>query len=359
MKKFFFGLLIFASLIVLLLFGAFFTFKQHNVVAEKEIDIYDGASVKQIAELLENYGVVKNGNVFYYYIRLKSLYHEKVKKEPLEILFKQGHYEIKTGDFDSLISALNAGPDTKKAATTLTVPEGSSILDIAEIVAKNELFPKETFLTYVQDKNVYQKYQETYKWLPVFDERRFFPFEGYLHANTYNLPQNPTVEIVVEMMLDETNSWFEKSKEQLTKLNLSFEQAMTLASVVEGESKFKEDRPKVARVFLNRIEQDMKLESDMTAAYANQEHKVFMYNKDIQTASPYNTYHVKGLPLGPINAPSKESFDAVLQPAEKSFKALYFYARPSGETFYAEKWEQHEQNRLKWEHEWKALEKKS
>lgn len=357
MKKFFIVLLILLSLLVLLVGGGYFVFKQQNVVVENEVDIYDGASVKQIAELLENYGVVKNSDVFYYYIRLKSLYYENVKKEPLEILFKQGHYKIESGDFDSLIAALNEGPDTKASSSIITIPEGSSILDMADILASSGLFSKEQFLTYTQDKKVYQKYQEIYKWLPVYDERRYFPFEGYLHANTYNLPQNPTLDDVLKMMLDETNTWYEESKEQLETLDLTFDQLITLASVVEGESKFKEDRPKVARVFYNRLVQDMKLESDMTASYANQEHKVFMYNKDIETESPYNTYHVKGLPLGPINAPSKESFEAALHPASSELKALYFYARPSGETFYATTWQEHEQNRLKWEHEWKALEK--
>lgn len=357
MKKFFARVMIFFILVCSLLAGGIFAFKQYNVVYDKEIDIFDGASVKQIAELLENYGAIKNGDVFYYYIKAKSLYYEYVEKKPLELLFKQGNYKLKAGNFDSLITELNEGPDTEVASHIITIPEGSSVEKIADILAKKGLFSKEEFLHYVQNDQTYQKYKEKYPWLPAIDKRKHYLLEGYLQANTYNLPEEPTVELITEMMLEETNGWYNRNQTLIEATGMTFDEVLTLASVVEAESKFTEDRPKVAQVFLNRLHQKMKLESDMTAGYANGEHKVFMYNKDIKTESPFNTYHIEGLPIGPINSPSAESFVAVLKPAGATFKAVYFYARPSGETFYAATWQEHEKNRLKYEHEWKALEK--
>lgn len=334
---------------------AFFVYQKNNKVHETNIEIYDGASIKQIADLLENYGTIKNADIFYYYVKVKLLYNEKVKKEPINLIIKHGEYGITATDFDSLLTELSDGPDVEEPSFIITIPESSSLLDIAEILEKQKLFPSDDFIKYTQNKKVYEKYRKQYTWLPPFNGNKLFLLEGYLQANTYNLPDNPTVELITDMMLKETDGWYNRNISLIKNTKLTFDQVLTLASVVEAESKFKEDRPKVAQVFLNRIEKKMKLESDMTAAYSNGEHKVFMYYKDIETKSPYNTYHVNGLPLGPINSPSAESFVAILQPAGKDLKALYFYARPTGETFYANTWEEHETNRIKWEHEWKEL----
>jgi UPF0755 protein len=132
---------------------------------------------------------------------------------------------------------------------------------------------------------------------------------------------------------------------------------LTLSSVVEKESKFKEDRPKVAQVFYNRLHKGMKLESDITAAYGSGTHKVFMTNKDISTNTPYNTYKIKGLPIGPIDSPSKESFAATLNPAGAKFTALYFYARPNGQTFYSDTFSQHQKIINQYQKEWLQLKK--
>lgn len=358
MRKFITVLIVFIILATALFLGGKLVFDKYSTVTSGEIDIYEGASVKQIAVLLENYGNIKNADVFYYYIKLKLLYHEKVEKKPLDLLIKHGKYNVSDGNFDSVIAELNAEPESNKPSFVITVPESSTVESIADILEKKGVFAKNDFLDYVQNKDTYIKYQQEYEWLPPLNEQKLFLFEGYLQANTYNLPENPTVELVVDMMLKETNNWYLENQEAITSISMSFDKILTLASVVEAESKFTEDRPKVAQAFLNRLNKKMKLESDMTAAYANQEHKVFMYYKDIETESPYNTYHVNGLPLGPINSPSAESFNAILKPAGKNFKAVYFYARPSGETFYAETWDEHELNRLSWEHEWKKLEKK-
>jgi UPF0755 protein len=358
MKKFFITMVIITSLTAILFFFGNKLFKEYTTVEKGDIEIYEGASVKQIAVLLENYGNIKNADFFYYYIRLKLLFHDKVEKEPFNLMIKNGEYSIKEGNFESLISKLNSGPEPAKPAYVVTIPESSTVLDIANIFEKKKIFTKEDFLNYIQDEKIYKKYRNIYPWLPRINEHKLFLMEGYLQGNTYNLPANPTVEIAVDMMLEETDRWHKKHLEEINKSFMTFDEIITLASIVEAESKFSEDRPKVAQVFLNRLSRGMKLESDMTASYANQEHKVFMYYKDIETESPYNTYFVEDLPIGPINSPSKESLLGVIHPSGDKFKAIYFYARPSGETFFAENWEEHEINRLAWEHEWKELEEK-
>src|SRR5699024_11881735 len=80
-------------------------------------------------------------------------------------------------------------------------------------------------------------------------------------------------ESIIDLMLEETNNIVAEEKEKIEDTDLSVHELLTLASIVERESKFSEDRPKVAQVFLNRLEEDMKLQSDITAAYAEGEHK--------------------------------------------------------------------------------------
>lgn len=357
MKGFLIKFTVFILVLIALFFFGMNQFEDYKETKSGEVKVFEGASVNQISSLLQEYDIVKNGDVFYYYIKLKNLYLKQKGEEPMKILFKHGEYKIEKGDFESLIAQLNEGPDIKPPSFIVTIPEGSSIEKIASIVEEKNISTKETFFEYIQNKDNYNKLKEKYAWLPEIKEGKHFLLEGYLHANTYYLPDNPTVEILIDMMLNETNSWYENYKDEIKASNLTFDEIITIASIVEAESKFSEDRPKVAQVFLNRIVKDMKFESDMTAAYANGEHKVFMYNKDIEVDSPFNTYKVKGIPIGPINSPSKESFLGVIKPEGKDFKGLYFYARPNGETFYAETWQEHDKNRQKWEHEWKELER--
>lgn len=356
-------LLAFASLLLLVVLagvGGYFWFLSKNHVNEGTIEVAKGSTVKQIAELLEENGVIPDANVFYYYIRVKQMYYDEVKKQPgaYDVTFRHGTYDIAPGDFDSLIKFLNEAEGAVEETVTVTIPEGVTLDEIAEIFGKSGLFTKEAFLEVAQDPAVYKAFRTSYSWLPEIHPERKVLFEGYLHPNTYQLYLTSTPKDVIRTMLDKTNAIYTAHQADVDAQRLPFHKILTLASVVERESKFKEDRPKVAQVFLNRMAKGMKLESDMTAAYANGEHKVFMYYKDIETKSPYNTYHSKGLPIGPIASPSESAILSVLQPAGESFRALYFYARPNGETFYADDWKQHEQNRKKYEHEWKDLEQK-
>lgn len=355
MKK----LLLFVLVIVLFIGGFFIWFETQNKVNKGTIEVFEGASAKQIADLLEKEGVINNSDVFYMYIKMKQLYFEKVKKEPdgFKVLFQAGYFELDAGDFDTLITELNEEGGIDAPGKIITIPEGQSLENIAYIFERNGLFSAEEFFAYAQNPEVYHSLKEKYPWLPELNEEKLYLLEGYLQANTYQFEENSTPEVVVDKLLNETHIWFEKYQKEITSLSMSFDEILTLASIVERESKFKEDRPKVAQVFLNRLEKEMKLESDITAAYANGEHKVFMYYKDIETDSPFNTYVIEGLPIGPICSPSIESLIGVLHPEGKEFNALYFYARPNGETFYATTWQEHDRNRAKWEHEWKDLER--
>src|SRR5699024_7640565 len=121
----------------------------------------------------------------------------------------------------------------------------------------------------------------------IFEKEIEEPLEGYLFAGTYDVfEEYQDEERIIELMLDETNNSVVEEKEKIEDTDLCVHELLTLASIVERESKFSEDRLKVAQVFLNRLEEDMKLQSDITAAYAEGEYKIVMTYEDIEIDSP-------------------------------------------------------------------------
>lgn len=362
MKRFYIRFLVFIILLSCIATGGYAWFKGKSDVSPGSIDIYKGASVRQVADLLETNGVIEDSNLFYYYIRLKQTYYEMApwSQQNFEVNFKPGNFALESSNFDTLIAELNEFDNSsrdEKIERYVTIPEGTNIEQMVKIFSSKSIVDADAFLKLVNDSNYYKELKQQYLWLPEFNEQKRFQLEGYLHADTYDFHKNTLPHQIVEKMLEETDKWYTDNKIQILNSGYSFDQLLTLASVVEKESKFQEDRPKVAQVFYNRLAKSMKLESDITASYANGEHKVFMTYDDIAISSPYNTYKISGLPVGPINSPSKESFAATLNPSGAQFKAIYFYARPNGETFYAETFQEHEANRVKYEKEWIELTK--
>lgn len=345
----------------LLAFVGFKIFKSQMQVQPGRVEIVQGASSKQVAEMLEIEGIIKNADFMYYYIKLKNKYYTyKNHKEDdwYPIRFQSGVFHIKKGDIDDVVILLNDQKNIVDESIKVVIPEGKTIEEIGEILEKSKLFKKDEFLKTVNDPQNYNQYKVIYPWLPNFEPKKKYQLEGYLQANTYHIDPYTTPEVVIDTMLKGTDEWYKEFEKTKIPHKLNFNQVITLASVVEAEGKFEQDRPKIAQLFLNRINANMSLQSDMTAAYANGEHKVFMYNKDIQVNSPFNTYKIKGLPIGPIGSPSYSSFKASMIPEGPEFDKIFFYARPSGETFYSKTLAEHEKIIAKYEKEWKELEAK-
>lgn len=318
---------------------------------EIEIEIPMGSSSSEIAMILAKNNLIKNDTIFKFYLKFKN------KSD-----FQAGEYTLSQNlDFDDIIEELQSGKVVEEAFYKVTIPEGKAADQIAELFARKLEFTEEDFIDKLTDEEFISSLQESYPNLlsdEVLNDELLVPLEGYLFAGTYDVfEEDPSVEYIIEMMIAQTDSEMEAEKQEIEASDFSVHEVLTLASIIERESKFDEDRSKVAQVFINRLKEDMKLQSDITAAYANREHKVLMTYEDIGTDSPYNTYVQTGLPPGPISSPSKESIQAVLEPEGKNFKELYFYARPSGETFYTNSLEEHEQIKEQYEEEWHELEK--
>jgi UPF0755 protein len=197
----------------------------------------------------------------------------------------------------------------------LVVPEGRNLFEIAASVEQLGLFPAAQFLAAARDPAM------------IHDIDPQAPsLEGYLFPNSYKLGRHITPERLCHLM---TAKFREVWGGLGTQANVH--DTVTLASLVEKESKIPEDRPRIAAVFENRLHIGMKLDCDPTTIYAalldGRYHGV-IHRSDLDSDHAYNTYRHAGLPPGPIANPGLASLQAALHPAESD--ALYFVLRPDG-----------------------------
>src|SRR5699024_8924665 len=300
-----------------------------NSEEEIQIEIPLGSSTTEIAHLLEENGLIKSSSVFRFYIKFKN-YSD----------FQAGEYTLTPAlHLNEIVNELQNGKVMEEPIYRVTIPEGKTIEQIAEIFEHNLTFTKEDFLSIVNDEKYINELIDQYPDLlqdDILNSDLYMPLEGYLFAGTYDIfEEEPSAKMIVNMMIDRTNELVQTKVEEIEESGFTVHEILTLASIIERESKFSEDRPKVAQVYLNRMDHDMKLQSDITAFYGlkNIEHKAVVTYDDVEVDTPYNTYVIDGLPIGPINSPSEESIDGVLKPEGEDFTKLYYFSRPNGETF--------------------------
>ncbi len=235
--------------------------------------------------------------------------------------------KIQAGDF-RLSQSMNA----YDIATTLThgtldiwitVPEGKRAGEIADILKEK---------------------------IPSFDEpwkNTLFQNEGYLFPDTYLVPKDASIELIVSQM----KANFEEKFAQLDTSNtrLSKQDIVTIASLIEREAKFANDRPLVASVIVNRLQLGMPLQIDATIQYAlgyQKDEKMWwkknLTNDDLKLNSLYNTYLHQGLPPTPISNPGLEVLKAVVNPAKTNY--LYYISDKNGKNHYAKTLEEHNEN---------------
>lgn len=314
-----------------------------------EVEIPIGSSSTQIASILEENGIIKDARVFRFYIKFKN-----------ELNFQAGQYKLSPKmTLKETVAELQTGKFIEEPIDRVTIPEGKTLEEIAQIFSKKLSFEEDEFVELANNDEFIEKQMDKFPTLftdEILNKDILNPLEGYLFAGTYDIfDEDITADEVITMMIERTNKLMEDKIEELDDTDFTIHEILTLASVIERESKFSEDRPKVSQVYLNRLEQNMKLQSDITAFYGLQ-HKAVVTYEDVEVESPYNTYVIDGLPVGPINSPSLESIEAVFNPEGEDFTKLYYFSRPSGETFYSDTLDEHNRIKGEYRHEWYELE---
>ena len=214
----------------------------------------------------------------------------------------------------------------RTASTTVTVPEGFTVDQIASRLERQGLANRERFLKLARTEG------------RSFHVRDFTPpvdnLEGYLYPDTYFIPKAATERDIITMMLAAFRTQaLNRDGGTLAKRGKSLEAIITLASLVEREAEVDKDRPLIAAALVNRLNRKMPLQCDASLEYAMPQHKDRLYFSDYKVDSPYNTYLHPGLTPTPISNPGWSSIDAALNPAPVNY--LYYVARKDGSHAFA------------------------
>ncbi|HEY4601213.1 MAG TPA: endolytic transglycosylase MltG [Cerasibacillus sp.] len=302
---------------------------------EKDIhvEIPMGASSSTIAKLLEDHNIIKDSRVFRIYTKIKN-----------ESDFQAGEYDFTQAmTFDEIIESLKTGRVIKEAIYRVTIPEGLSIPEIAKIFEKEVGIKQDKFLKKVNDVSYVESLIDAYPTLlsgDILHPDIRNPLEGYLFAATYDFyEEDIPVETVIEVMLDKSNEVLGKYLDDISAKDMTVHEMTTMASMIEKEAKNKAQRRSISSVFYNRLKAGMKLQTDPTVLYALGKHKKKVLLKDLEVKSPYNTYQIDGIPVGPISNFSEDSLKAAINPDDTEF--LYFLHDAEGKIYYAKTHDEH------------------
>ncbi len=301
--------------------------------------VESGQSLTRVANNLETAGLIRNRTVFKYYCDFAGL-GQKIQagSYTLNPAMSMGDIaeQLTMGDGNPIVRDITLIPGwTLEEFAAYLVEEGAiaNAEDFLELCRTGERFSDYTYVADVQESaNV---------------EKRKYVLEGYLSPNTYEVYLTATPEDIIRRLLSQPDRAFPvEYQERAAALGMTMDEVITLASIIEKEAQ-NEDFAKTSAVFHNRIEEGMKLQSDVTIHYVTGLRKMSLTNSDLSLNSPYNTYQVTGLPLGPICNPSEEAIHAALYPDE-TFLAenyLYFCAKDpaSGELHFSRTLQEHEQ----------------
>jgi UPF0755 protein len=264
--------------------------------------IPEGAGVRQIMTLLDRQGIV-DGDIRF--LLLAGLTDTAGRLRAGEYLVQPGQTPLQ------ILRLLERGEVIRYP---VTIPEGKTIRQVADILAEGGWIDRRRFLDLTRDPGFIRSLGLQINTL-----------EGYLFPDTYiltrdDISEERLISLMVNRFLSIWNTLAQPSSPALSR-----HQVITLASIIEKETAAPEERPLIAGVFLNRLEKNMRLQSDPTVIYGLPDFNGNLTRRDLTTPTAYNTYVITGLPPGPICNPGKDSIAAALQPARVPY--LYFVSK--------------------------------
>jgi len=201
---------------------------------------------------------------------------------------------------------------------SITIPEGLRKERVIEILGRELGLDKDRLTRLIDD--------------PLFCKKlnvEARDLEGYLFPETYRVSVAAKEQQVLEILVIQFHRLFsEELRESARQIGMTVHEAVTMASIIEGEAQLDAERTTISAVYHNRLKKKMRLQADPTVQYALPDGPRRLFNKDYEFNSPYNTYRNRGLPPGPIQSPGAASLAAAVNPADVEY--LYFVARGDG-----------------------------
>jgi UPF0755 protein len=296
------------------------------VPAEVLVNIPPGASSGQIADILQDAGLVRSAIVFRYYAKYRAADQQ----------LQAGTYRFARGmTAAQLLRQMQAG-ETYNPTITVTIPEGFTLRQIAALLSQAGVVEYDAFLA------------ATGAAVPQLGRQlpgQRYALEGFLFPDTYEFAPLTPPETVISRLQQRLGEVFDDTlRRRAQVLGFDAHQVITLASLIEREAQVPEERELVSAVLHNRLRIGMLLQVDATVLYALGQHQEVVLYRDLEVASPYNTYRVGGLPPGPIASPGRAAIIAALYPADVDY--LYYVTRKdgSGGHYFARTLAEHEAN---------------
>lgn len=295
------------------------------------VEVASGSTLTSAAKQLEDAGLIHSHKDFLSYAKKNEL-----------VNIKAGKYQFsKSMTGEEMLRAMVEGAVYR--GEKVAIPEGFQLTQIAQRLEENEIVSHEDFM---REAFHVEKYRRKYEFLEKAGQENL---EGYLYPETYFFEKNSSAETVITEMLNAFSDVYEAELKPLLKEgSLDINEAVILGSVIEKESVLEEDRSVISSVFHNRLNINMRLQSDATVLYALEERKARVLYSDLKVDSPYNTYKVYGLPAGAICSPRKSSIIAAIQPSESDYLFFLTKADGSGEQVYSKTYEEHKVNKKKY-----------
>ncbi|HEM3548004.1 endolytic transglycosylase MltG [Streptococcus suis] len=319
-----------------------------------QVEIPEGSSTLEIGKILVDNKLIKNATIFNYYSKIKSYNN-----------FQSGFYNLKQNmSVDDIAKALQeSGTPTaqKEAAGKILIVEGYTLTQIAQAITDNTKtedkndktpFTTEQFMATVTNQDFINRmvatYPKLFASLPAADSGVIYQLEGYLFPAVYEYSDETTIEELVEQMIAAMDNRLQPYYETIAAKNLTVNEVLTLASLVEKEGSTDEDRRNIASVFFNRLNAAMPLQSNIAILYAQGklgQETTLAEDAAIDTSieSPYNIYWTPGLMPGPVDSPSLSAIEAVINSNTTDY--LYFVADvTTGSVYFTNNIDEHNQN---------------
>lgn len=280
------------------------------------IELVSGQSTPEIAQALDDHGVITDARIFTVYAWVRGSGD-----------IQAGTYELRTNmAMDDVLTVLAGGPQPEPApeGRSVTIPEGLTVdQTIARLVDPDDGVPGfdvDTLQNLIDNGSVRSRY------LPE-DQHNI---EGILFPETYNVQEGVTELEFLERMVSEFEATFSDLdvETRAAPVGLSPYEVLIVASLIERETRIDDERPMVARVIYNRLDDGMALQIDATSCYEIVEDPCRLTTADLESDSPYNTRNRTGLPPTPIASPGRASLGAALAPADGDW---FYYVRNDGE----------------------------
>ena len=299
-----------------------------NSDAVIEVKVEQGMTSRDIGELLEKRGVIKNKNFFLLYLKINGC-----------DSLKASTYDLKKGmSLEKIVDTLCKGNSYNENVIRVTFKEGKTVKDYMKVISDNFGYDYDALIKDVNDRTYLQTLIEKYWFLDssILNENIYYPLEGYLTPDTYEFDKNTEFKKIIEVLLEHTDKNLSPYKNSINSGKFSVHEYLTLASMAELEGLNSKDRKLIVGVFINRLNLKMNLGSDVTTYYGLQK----TMDRDLTTEefNKKNFYNTRSssmagkLPIGPICNPSKVSIDASINPTDSQY--LYFVADKNGKIYY-------------------------